>query len=104
MSDFINAMERIDRGAVTEVADDRIRDVIDAVNRTGKKGSVTVELHFAPNGKSKVGGLSVTGKVKAKAPEVDFGQSFFFTDKNGGLSRTPPVGASDDLLKREGAE
>lgn len=102
MTDFIRAMEQIDRGAVGEVADQRIKDVIAAVNRTGKKGVVTVELHFAPNGKGDGGALTVTGKVKVKAPEVDFGQSFFYTAADGGLTRTPSVQASRDLLKQEG--
>lgn len=96
MSDFLKAVEQIDGGAIVATTDEKIKEVTASIRRTGKKGSVTVELHFSPNGDR---GVAVTGKVKAKAPEVDFGQSFFYHDDKGGLTRTPPASVSRDLLR-----
>lgn len=95
-SHFLMAFGRIDGGLAIETADSCLRDVIAAVNRTGKKGSVSVTLEIAPNGEL---GLATTAKVAAKAPQVNFGQSFFFMDRNGNLTRTVPDAVSADLLK-----
>lgn len=96
-SHFLMALGRIDGGLAVEVADTQLREVIDAVRRTGKKGKVTVSIEIAPNGEL---GLEATAKVTASAPQVQFGKSFFFTDpRTGDLTRQAP--AMGDLLERE---
>jgi hypothetical protein len=86
-SHFIMAVGRIDGGLPVEIADQQLRDVIAAVQRTGKKGSVTITLEVAQNGEM---GIASTAKVTAKAPQISFGQSFFFTDREGNLTRNAP--------------
>ena len=87
-SHFLMAIGRIDGGMLIENADHQLRDVITAVHRTGKKGTVTVTLEVAPNGET---GLEVTAKLAAKAPQVAFGKSFFFADpRSGDLTRNAP--------------
>lgn len=86
-SQFLMAVGQIDGGLAVETADQCITDVVNAVRRTGKKGTVTVTLEFSPNGEM---GLAATAKVAAKAPQVNFGQSFFFTDRHGKLTRQSP--------------
>ena len=86
-SHFLMALGRHDNGQVIETADEQLRNVIAQVLRTGKKGSVGVTLNITPNGEL---GLKVSAKVSAKAPEIDFGESFYFTDRKGDLSRTSP--------------
>ncbi len=51
-SHFLMAIGRIDGGHAIEVADEQLRDVISAVTRTGKKGTVTVTLEISPNGET----------------------------------------------------
>ncbi len=100
-SHFLAAIGRIDGGHAIEVADERLREVIQAVTRTGKKGEVTVTLQVGPNGDKRdkgPAGFAVTAKVTAKAPQLSFGQSFFFADPNGDLTRTPPKGADRSLF------
>lgn len=97
-SHFLMAVGRIDGGHAIEVADEQLRDVITAVNRTGKKGTVTMTLEISPNGES---GFAATAKVAAKAPAINFGQSFFFMGRNGDLSREAPNYVQDSLLKSE---
>ena len=86
-SHFLMAIGRIDGGLPVEIADSCLRDVIAAVQRTGKKGTVTVTLEVAPNGEM---GFAASAKVAAKAPQINFGQSFFFCDRNGDLTRAAP--------------
>ena len=87
-SHFLMAAGRVDGGLAIETADTQLRAVIDAVRRTGKKGAVSLTLDISPNGET---GLEVTAKVKAVAPQVSFGKSFFFTDpRTGDLTRESP--------------
>ncbi len=97
-SHFLMALGRHDGGSVVETADEQLREVISAVNRTGGKGSVSITINVAPNGDR---GLEVSLTVAAKAPKVDFGKAFYFTGKDGDLSRTPPPYVQETLL-REG--
>lgn len=86
-SHFLMAVGRIDGGLPVETADEQLRNVIAAVQRTGKKGSVTVTLEVSPNGEM---GFAASAKVRAKAPQVNFGQSFFFMGRDGDLTREAP--------------
>ena len=61
-SHFLMAIGRIDGGLPVEVADGCLRDVIASVQRTGKKGSVTVTLEVSPNGEM---GFAASAKVTA---------------------------------------
>lgn len=99
-SHFLMAIGRIDGGLLIETADDCLRDVISAVRRTGKKGTVTVQIEVAANGEM---GLSTTGRIVAKAPQVSFGQSFFFTDRNGNLTREAPSMEQLGLMTKDKA-
>lgn len=97
-SHFLMAVGRIDGGLAIETADQKLVEVIQSVQRTGKKGSVTLTLEVSPNGEM---GFAATAKVTAKAPNVDFGQSFFFMGRDGTLTRQAPDYVAGDLLKPE---
>ncbi|NDK37181.1 hypothetical protein [Rhodovulum sulfidophilum] len=97
-SHFLMALGRVDGGHAIEVADEQLREVISAVNRTGKKGTVTVILEVNPNGET---GFAVTARVKATAPQLQFGQSFFFMGRDGDLTREAPNYVQQSLLKAE---
>lgn len=99
-SHFLMAVGRIDGGMPIEVADQQLKDVTDAVLRTGKKGTVTLTLEVSPNGEH---GISATAKVNAKAPSVNFGQSFFYTDAKGHLTRQAPDMIQQGMFKKEDA-
>jgi len=95
-SHFLMAIGRIDGGLPVETADQQLRDVIGAVQRTGKKGTVTLTLEISPNGEM---GFAASAKVSAKAPQIDFGQSFFFMGHNGDLTRESPTMEQMGLMK-----
>lgn len=96
MSHYLKAIETIDRGSVIEQADEQLKQVIEAVHASGKEGSVTVKLKIKPNGDR---GYAVTADLTAKAPQLAFGQSFFYADRNGELTRTPPVEEARTMLR-----
>ena len=95
-SHFLMAVGRIDGGLPIETADNQLRDVIAAVQRTGKRGSVTLTLDIAPNGEL---GFEASCKVTAKAPNIQFGKSFFFMGRNGDLTREAPDMQQLGLMK-----
>jgi hypothetical protein len=95
-SHFLMAIGRIDGGMPIETADQQLKDVTDAVLRTGKKGTVTVTLEVSPNGDQ---GIAATVKVTARAPTVNFGQSFFYTDPKGHLTRQAPDMVQQGMFK-----
>ena len=95
-SHFLMAIKQVDGGLAVEAADQQLRDVIAAVLRTGKKGVVGVDLEISPNGEM---GLVASAKVTAKAPQVQFGKSFFFMDRNGDLTREAPDMQQLGLMK-----
>jgi hypothetical protein len=97
-SHFLMAIGRIDGGLPIETADSCLRDVISAVQRSGKSGSVTVTLEVKPNGEM---GFAASAKVTAKAPQVAFGQSFFYMGRNGDLSRQAPDLIQQGMFKGE---
>lgn len=97
-SHFLMALGRHDGGTVVEVADQQLREIISAVHRTGKKGSVSITMTVAPNGEM---GLEVSCAVTAKAPGVQFGRSFYFIGRDGDLSREAPRYVQESLLKPE---
>jgi hypothetical protein len=99
-SHFLMAVGRIDGGLPVEIADQQLRDVISAVQRTGKKGTVTITLEVAPNGEL---GFAASAKVTAKAPQISFGQSFFFMGRDGDLTRQAPEMTQLGLMNKENA-
>lgn len=97
-SHFLMAVGRIDGGLAIETADQALKDVISAVQRSGKKGAVTITLEVAPNGEM---GFAASAKVTAKAPQVNFGQSFFFMGRDGTLTRQAPNMQQLGLMDKE---
>ena len=95
MSHFIDALRQIDAGSALASIDEQLIEVLKAVRETGKKGAVAVSIAVQPNGDR---GFEVTANVTAKAPQHSFGRSFFYTDRNGHLTRTPPDLENDGLL------
>lgn len=100
-SHFLMAVGRIDGGLAIETADSQLRDVIAAVQRTGKKGTVAITLEVSPNGEM---GFAATCKVVAKAPQINFGQSFFYMGRDGDLTRQAPDLHQLGLMKGEKAD
>lgn len=74
----------------TGVLDDKLtaalRDVAEAVVLLDKPGAITLKLTITAKG----GGVIVSPKVTAVAPEAKEGGQFFFVASDGSLSRRDP--------------
>jgi len=77
---------------------ENLRDLVNRVTDTGKKGSLTLTVTVAPM-KDDVSVLVVTDEIKLKLPEHDRKASIFWPDADGNLTRQDPNQRSffDDL-------
>lgn len=77
-----------DKGRAHDNASKLMRDLVEAVKQTGRKGSVTVKLTVSPmKNNSRV--VQISDNVTATIPE-DKRDSIWFTDDDGGLHRNDP--------------
>lgn len=76
-------------GAAARAADKLLREVVQAVEATGKKGSLTIKLDI---GKLKGGEteLEIKATLKHNLPVEDIPMGIYYPDKTGGLHREDP--------------
>lgn len=67
--------------------EDRFRELIEAVENTGKTGSLTLTLKVKPDGDRQV---LITDEIKAKVPQLQRGMSIFFTTRDHMVTREDP--------------
>ena len=105
-SHTVAVLETAGRGELLAEADKALTEVTNAVIRRGKKGKVVLEIAVEPQGSKddEIRGIAVACKVKASAPQVEMGKSFFFTDARGQLTRTPPADELSRSFQFEGNE
>jgi len=86
---FTDILREIRRGRPVEEASLALADVVQAVDETGKEGSVTITLKIKPN---KHGGpeKQLIAEVTAKKPRADIAPAVFFSDADGDLHRVDP--------------
>lgn len=77
-----------------------LAELVEAVEETGKSGSITYTLTIKPEPKADRAML-VTDSIKMKAPELDRPASIFFADNDHHLVRSHPGQLSFDSLTEE---
>lgn len=87
-TEFVDVLMRQGRGSTNQELSDNLREIVQRVQSTGKKGTLTlslsVELVKSTNS------LVVCDKITAKLPEYDRPSAVFFADKNGNLLTDDP--------------
>lgn len=81
---FAQFVQEQRRGLLHAELSDALADVVAAVMKHGKKGSLTVKFEIKPEGDDAV---SVSDKYDAKAPTPPAKASLFFADEAGQISR-----------------
>lgn len=76
-------------GAADEAASVALKKLVEAVEATGGKGSVTLQLAIAPM-KDGDGELEVKAKIKLTLPSVDIKTAIMYADEDFNLSRANP--------------
>lgn len=89
MRPITDILRDIRKGRAVDLASQRLAEIVQAVDETGKPGELTITMKVKPE---KGGGSqkSIAVSVKAKIPEVDLPEGVFFSDADGDLHRTDP--------------
>jgi hypothetical protein len=87
---FTRLLSEHREGACVDELSTALREVVEAVRRTGKAGSVVLEVKVSPASRGAGNAVTVTDHVKAKLPPAERSASFFFADEAGRLSRDNP--------------
>lgn len=101
MRPITDILREIRGGRGVDLASHRLAEVVQAVDETGKKGSITITLTVEPE---KGGGSqkTIAMDVKAKIPEVDLPKGVFFSDQDGTLHRTDP--RQEEMFREAGRD
>ncbi|OWU77615.1 hypothetical protein [Marinibacterium profundimaris] len=83
---FLTFVQSFRRGALIAEADDRMADLVDALEERGGKGTLTIDLSFSVN---KAGQIEIVPTVKAKVPPRAIGTGIYWPH-HGRLSRSDP--------------
>jgi hypothetical protein len=86
---FADTLAQIQNGRLAAAAAEGLHELLEAVEDTGKGGSVTVTLQVAPLSKGDVRMLTVGGAVAVKAPKIEPAKSVLYLHK-GNLQRDDP--------------
>lgn len=84
---FIDILRQIEAGFLLDELAERQRELVEAIQHTGKKGTLTITLSYVPESQ---GQLSITADIKAKAPQMARGRSLFFITPDHNLDRHDP--------------
>lgn len=89
---FANLLAGMKRGAVLGDLDDTLKEVVTAINATGKPGSITLKLKIVPEGNadSESPIYAITEDISVKKPRKSRGVAKFFGDEEGNLMRNDP--------------
>jgi ribosomal protein S28E/S33 len=90
MRPITDILREIRKGRAVDLASQRMAEIVQAVDETGKPGELTITIKVKPEkggGSQKV----IQVAVKAKIPEVDLPEGVFFSDGDGDLHRTDPA-------------
>lgn len=95
---FADFLREQAKGHTHEELSEGLRDLVQRVQDTGKKGSVTLVVTVEP---MKGGGaaLVVSDEIKLKLPEHDRDSSLFWADADNNLIRNDPNQLSFDSLR-----
>jgi hypothetical protein len=85
------------RGRTHDELSRKLRDLLAAIDETGKGGSITYKLSIKPEAKTG-GAVLVTDDVKATLPVLDRPASIFFVDSHYRLCRNDPRQLTLDAL------
>lgn len=68
-----------------------LNQLVEAVNTTGKAGTLTLKINVKPISKESAGSVMVRDDVTLKLPEGDRGEALYFVDGNANLTRHNPA-------------
>lgn len=102
----INLLEFIQsfrRGDLLAEGDSRLCELVEAIERTGTNGKMTITLNIKVN---KAGQFEITPGVSIKKPQRPFGVGIYFPTEGGRLSRHDPnqMDIEDEIERRRNVD
>lgn len=94
-------VEVLDNGSLGAELMERLRDVVERVRETGRKGYVQLRLNVDLAG---AGQVEIEPQVKSKEPKTSHTQRLFYTDDSGHLYRQDPDQINLPLRSPDGAD
>jgi len=101
-SAFMSLLQQHRHGEILSDLSESIRKVTQAVQDSGRGGSITLKIDIRPASKGRAGALVVEDEIKEKMPTEDKTGSIFFADKNYNLIRDDPNQTVLELRTVEG--
>lgn len=92
------------KGQALHEAGDVLRDLVEAVAHTGKKGTLTIKVSVAPDKKLGMAAVIVTDEITANLPTPDKDASLFFVTGKYELVRHDPGQITIHEALHEGQE
>ena len=86
---FADFLREHRKGELHDELGERLNELVNAVQDTGKKGTVTLVLSVAPAARSDEM-VIVSDEIRLKAPEPDRPDAVYFADHEGNLTRHNP--------------
>lgn len=90
MRPITDVLREYRRGRAVDLASERLAELIQAVDETGKGGELTLKIKVKP-AKDRGSEKTLQIEVKAKVPETDLPDAVFFSDSEGNLHRQDPA-------------
>lgn len=84
---FADVLREMNRGDFYDEVSDELGALVEAVQETGKAGSLTLRFKVAPNS---AGTVKVAGDVNTSLPRMPRGENVFFVSGTGSLQRHDP--------------
>lgn len=95
MRPITDTMHHIGGGFFISTASDKMAELVQKVNESGKSGKI--ELTISVKKQTKSGAMHITGKVKATMPAEDPMETLLFATEDGSLTPNNPYQHDLDL-------
>lgn len=96
---FLEMVQGFRRGELLADADQKLKELVDAIGRTGNGGSLTLKLAFKVN---KAGQVEAHPEITIKRPMRALGTGIFYVTDDGELTRRDPnqMDIEDEIERR----
>lgn len=96
---FLEFVSSFRRGELLDEGNQKLNELMDAIQRTGGNGALTLKLNFKVN---KAGQLEIQPDLTIKKPTRALGAGIYFVSDDGRLSRRDPrqMDIEDEIERR----
>lgn len=96
---FLEFVSSFRRGELLDEGNQKLNELMDAIQRTGGNGDLTLKLKFKVN---KAGQLEITPSLTISKPTRALGAGIYFVSNDGRLSRRDPrqMDIEDEIERR----